>query len=147
MILAKSPQGRPDLPPRRKPAFFNFAGPFDDEGHTVSSLVDIALDATILARAPLFEFRQSFESVGLGSIVGGEDDQGVVRQSRVFQGVQHLAHHGVGLDDEVPVVTGFRFSVIRLVRDYRIVRRIEGEVSEEGLHPFSASKSTRRSFG
>ena len=85
-------------------------------------LVDVALDATILARAPLFEFLQSFESMGLGSVVGGEDNQGVFGKAVFFQGVHHLAHHGVGLDDEVPVVTGFRFSVIRLVGNDRVVR-------------------------
>ena len=88
-------------------SLLDFAGPFDDEGHTVTSFVDIALHATILARAPLFEFLKSFEGMGLGSIVGGEDDQGVVGKAVFFQGVHHLAHHGVGLDDEVSVVTGF----------------------------------------
>ena len=67
------------------------------------------------------------------TIVSGEDNQGVVGKAVFFQGVQHFADHGIGFDDEVPVVTGFRFPVIRLVRDDRIVRRIEGEVSEEGL--------------
>jgi hypothetical protein len=71
--------------------------------------------------------------MGLGSIVGGEDDQGVLGKAVFLQGVHHLAHHGIGLDNEVPVVTGFRFPMIRLVRDDWIVRRIEGEVSEEGL--------------
>ena len=64
-----------------------------------------------------------------------------------FQGVHHHAHHGVGLDNEVPVVTGFRFPVIFFIGNDRVVRRIESKIGKKGLILFLLRNPFNRFLG
>jgi hypothetical protein len=67
------------------------------------------------------------------AVVGGEDDEGVVRRAAFFEGGEHPADDGVRFHDEIGVGAEAAFADPFLIHGQRGVRRGEGKVEQEGF--------------
>ena len=87
-----------------------------------------------------------FPALGLatelgGSVVGREQEKGLVLYLRVVDRLHHLADHPVGLDHEVAIAANARLSLERLVGNDRRMRRGERNIKEEWFVPFGEGKN------
>ena len=48
---------------------------------------------------------------GLRAIVGRKDDEGVIREFQVVQGIKDLSHIVIDFENEIPVITGAGFAL------------------------------------
>ena len=51
--------------------------------------------------------------------------QGISGKAMVFEGMQYFAHHGIGLDDKVAIISSLGLSVEFLIGNNRIVGGVE----------------------
>ena len=106
----------------------------DDEGHANASLVELSLAAPETGIA--VEERQG--RLHGGSIVGGEDDEGVVAQMHAVEGCEQTANGSIHVGDEGGIAFGVeipRLVIVphSIVDDIGFVGGIEGEVEEERI--------------
>ena len=86
-------------------------------------------------------------SVILGAVVGREDDQCVLVDSRGFQLIQDAAHRGVQFADEIAENSAVAFSLKFLIGIDGTVRADRGEIGEEGFFRRGAASDERFRFG
>ena len=111
----------------------DFCGPAGDEGDAMPAFPVVAFAASEVIGAVVVIFFFSRVHKAFGSVVAGDDKEGVVGGADFFNSVHYLPHCPVAFDDEVAIFASLAFACECFVwRDGRVGTGY-GIVEEKGL--------------
>ena len=111
----------------------HLGGPTYKKRHAMAAFVDRTFSFSIDPVAVVAEQLDAFLPSRFGSVVTGEDNQGVIGQLLTIERRQNPADVPIGFDHEISVSTGVALAAELLDRNDRFVRRRVGQVQKERL--------------
>ena len=111
----------------------DIARPLGDERHAVAAFIDAGFAAAQRASAMVVFCGHKAGGVRAGAVVAGEDEQGVLVESCVLQGLIDLADNIVELHDKISVITVAAFAFECFAWNPGAVGDGGGVIEEEGL--------------